>query len=318
MPHPFSQRFCRWCCLLGWMVCLTSCGEPPPVPARYVATTSTSIAFLSWRQQDSSLSGTLVTLTQQSGAETVPVLTRSIPLTGQSQPPTVILMIDTAVFQGTYQSRQRQLLISTPASGSVLPQIWYAVSPQIQQQLPAIFTRFALLHRQLALLTQTVTQPPGDSDVYAYALKLQSAQLALAQMQTQAEAISQMSTPCGSVALAELQASLPAEETFTLSSYASPEEATTHSTLSEQLQVTQRIWKQVHVVPVPALPTLPLPWTRFSSQERTAIQNALTALSALSHQLTRDFQTMAQMRQQAVDLQQAVTTQAQNAGCADV
>jgi hypothetical protein len=277
----------------------------------------TTVRYVKWTQNsDGSLTGQWTALTIVAGQSDPAVYSTGI--TGHVNQASITLSVAGVTLTGSLdQSANTLQLNGVSTSGQQTSQTWQAATQLAYNQLSAAFTASVRLHSALDALSETVQNPPSDSSATTYdqivQLKARDYIDALQQELTQ---IQQSSDPCSSMALAQFNGSYPPPAgTFTLTPYATAQDAANHTTLARAMSDVQAKWKKVQAASLPSILGLSTPWAISSQLEQASAQSAQNSLAALERSITSDYQDMSRLQTQAKSMGNQVHTIEQQHGC---
>ena len=297
---------------------LVACGSPSSLPTTYTTTDQTHLAVISWQQNSQDITGTWITWSTDTP---VPLKTG---FSGQAQENnSIMLTVGGSVLQGNY-SGSHLTLNGTTNEGQFQNSTWTPLSQSQANQLSNAFIAYASVRVALGQVQQTIAHAPSDSDPYAYAMIVQSAQAYVTTLQQKDDQILALGNPCGSGDLALFRSQFPPDASlFRLApsdqanntAQQNAALAAANSTLGRQIQTTQEAWRQASSAPVPHVSGLSLPWLLSSKDEALTTQTGQKTLSVLQVDLTNDYQAMAQLKQQSEQVGVQITQLEQSNGC---
>jgi hypothetical protein len=303
------------CALL--LVLLSACGGSSAPGNSFVYSGLTTVRYVTWTQNsDGSLTGQWVTLTLVQG-QSDPV-SSSTGITGRVNQASITLSVAGDTLTGSLDQSANTLQLNNASdSGQQTIQTWQAATRSAYNQLSSAFTASVRLRGALDALTSAVQNPPSDSSATTYDQIVQlKAREYVGALQQEFTQIQQSRDPCSSMALAQFNGSYPPPAgTFTLTSYATAQEATNHTILAQDLATVQAKWKQVQVTSLPSIPGLSTPWVISSQLESADVQSAQNSLAALERSIATDYHDMSSLQAQAKSMGDQVHKFEQQHGC---
>lgn len=300
------------------LLLLSACGSGGSAPGNsFMYSGLTTVRYVTWTQDaGGSLSGQLLALTRLPGQSDP--LSSSTGITGHVNQASITLSVDGEVLSGSLDQGANTLQLNVASgSGQLAAQTWRAATLDAYHQLSLAFTASAHLQSALDALAGAVQTPPSDSSAAAYdqivRLKGQDYVGALQQEFSQ---IKQSSDPCASMALAQFNGSYPPPAgTFSLTPYATAQEATDNTRLSQDLSAVQAEWRRARTTALPGIPGLSTPWMVSPQLEAADVQAAQNALTALERAITAGYQRMSSLQAQAKSMGDQVHRIEQQHGC---
>ena len=314
----------HWIALLNMLLCalplllLPACGSGGSAPGNsFVYSGLTTIRYVTWTlDAGGSLTGQWLTLTRVPG-QSDPV-SSSTGITGHVNQASITLSVDGDTLSGSLDQGANTLQLSVASgSGQLATQTWQAATRDAYNQLVTAFTAMTRLHSALDVLAEAVQTPPSDSSATTYDQIVQlKAQDYVDALQQEFSQIQQSSNPCASMALAQFNGSYPPPAgTFSLTPYATAQEATNHTTLAQDLSAVQAEWRRARAAALPSIPGLSTPWVISSQLEGADVQAAQNTLTTLEQAIAADYQQMSSLQVQAKSMGEQVQRIEQQHGC---
>ena len=314
----------HWVALLKTLLCalplllLSACGGSSSAPGNsFVYSGLSTIRYVTWMQDaGGSLTGQWLTLTRVPG-QSDPV-SSSTGITGHVNQASITLSVDGDTLTGSLDQGTNTLQLSVASgSGQLATQTWQAATRDAYNQLVTTFTASARLHRALDVLAAAQQTPPSDSSATTYDQVVQlKARDYVDALQQEFSQIQQSSDLCASMALAQFNGSYPPPAgTFSLTPYATAQDAANHTILAQDLSAVQAEWKRARAAALPSIPGLSTPWVISFQLEAADAQAAQNALTTLERAIAADYQDMSSLQAQAKSMGDRVHLIEQQHGC---
>jgi hypothetical protein len=313
----------HWLALLTTLLCaltlllLSACGGGSAPGNSFVYSGFSTIRYVTWTQDAvGSLTGQWLTLSRVPG-QSDPV-SSSTGITGHVNQSSITLSVDGDTLTGSLDQGANTLQLQvTSGSGQLATQTWQAATRESYNQLSLAFTASARLHSMLDVLAAAVQTPPSDSSATTYDQIVQfKARDYVDALQQEFSQIQDSLDPCASMALAQFNDSYPPPTgTFSLTPYATAQDAANHTRLSQDLSAVQSEWQRARAAALPSIPGLSTPWVISSQLEAADVQAAQNALTTLEQAIAADYQQMSSLQARAKSMGDQVHRIEQQHGC---